>query len=62
MRWTRVEDNVLHTYSFIVLEDGRYELQVYQRILTDLGMDIRFERVVDGEVIRRVTGKTVRAD
>ena len=61
IRWTRVDGNVLHTCSFMVLEDGRYELQLYQRILTDVGMDIRFERVVDGEIIRRVTGRTARA-
>ena len=62
VRWTRVEENALNTFSFVVLEDGRYELQVYQRTLTDIGMDIRFERVVDGEVVRRATGRTVRID
>lgn len=61
IRWTRVDGNALHTFSFMVLEDGRYELQRYQRILTDIGMDIQFERIVDGEIIRRVTGKTARA-
>ncbi len=61
VRWTRVDGNILHTCSFMVLEDGRYELQLYQRILTDIGMDIRFERIVDGELIRRVTGRTARA-
>lgn len=60
VRWTRVEDNILHACSFVVLEDGRYELQVYQRILTETGMNILFERIVDGEVIRRVKGSTVR--
>lgn len=61
VRWTRIEDNILHACSFVLLEDGRYELQVYQRTLTEIGMDILFERIVDGEVIRRVTGSTVRA-
>jgi hypothetical protein len=61
VRWTRLDGETLHTYSFVVLEDGRYEMQHYQRILTDIGMDIRFERVVDGKVIRRVKGRTARA-
>jgi len=61
IRWAHIEGDVLHTSSFIVLEDGRYELHVYQRILTDIGMDIHFERIVDGEIVRRVIGKTVRA-
>lgn len=60
VRWTRIEDNILHACAFVVLDDGRYELQVYQRILTETGMDILFERIVDGQVIRRVTGSTVR--
>ena len=30
-----------HVYSFVVLEDGSYELQVYDRALTDIGLDIR---------------------
>jgi len=61
VRWTRIEGDILHACSFVVLEDGSYELQVYQRILTDIGMDILFERIVDGEVVRRVSGSTVRA-
>jgi hypothetical protein len=61
VRWTSVDGNVLKTNSFMVLEDGRYELQVYQRILTEIGMDISFERIVDGETVRRVTGSTARA-
>ncbi len=61
VRWTWVDDDTLHVCTFVVLEDGRYELQIYQRILTEAGMDILFERIVDGETIRRVTGKTVRA-
>jgi len=62
VRWTRIEGEMLHACSFVVLEDGRYELQVYQRVLTETGMDILFERIVDGEVIRRVSGSTVRAE
>ncbi len=61
VRWTRLVGETLHTYSFVVLEDGRYELQHYQRILTDIGMDIRFERVIDGKTVRRVSGRTARA-
>ena len=62
VRWTRIDGDVLHTCSFMVLEDGRYELQLYQRILTETGMDIHFERIVDGKLERRVTGITARAD
>jgi hypothetical protein len=62
VRWASLDDEGLHVYSFVVLEDGRYELQVYDRTLTDIGIDIRFQRIVDGELIREITGTTARAN
>jgi hypothetical protein len=62
VRWASLDEQGLHVYSFMVLEDGRYELQIYDRALTDIGLDIRFQRIVDGEVVRRITGTTARAD
>jgi hypothetical protein len=61
VRWAAVEDGRLHVYSFVVLEDGRYELQTYDRNLTEEGMNIRFERILDGRVVKRITGTTARA-
>lgn len=62
VRWASLDDQGLHVYSFLVLEDGRYELQIYDRKLTDIGIDIDFRRILDGEVVRRVTGSTARAN
>jgi hypothetical protein len=62
VRWASLDDQGLHVYSFVVLEDGRYELQIYDRRLTDIGIDIQFQRIVDGEVVRRITGTTARAN
>jgi hypothetical protein len=62
VRWASLDDQGLHVYSFVVLEDGRYELQIYDRAVTDIGIDIRFQRIVDGEVVRRITGTAARAD
>jgi hypothetical protein len=62
VRWASLDDQGLHVYSFMVLEDGRYELQVYDRTLTDIGLDIRFQRIVDGTLVREITGTTARAD
>jgi hypothetical protein len=61
VRWASLDDQGLHVYAFLVLEDGRYELQVYDRSLTDIGVDIRFQRIVDGAVVRRILGTTARA-
>jgi hypothetical protein len=62
VRWASLDEKALHVYSFVVLEDGRYELQVYDRRLTDIGLDIRFQRIVDDEVVREIRGTTARAN
>jgi hypothetical protein len=62
VRWATVDDGDLIVYSFIVYDDGRYELQIYERFLTEDGLDLEFRRVVDGELVRQVIGTTVRAD
>jgi hypothetical protein len=62
VRWASLDDQGLHVYSFVVLEDGSYELQVYDRTLTDIGLDIHFQRIVDGELMREITGTSARAN
>ena len=62
VRWAKVDGGHMQVCSFVVLEDGQYELQVYDRVLTESGMDIQFQRILDGEVVRRVTGTTVRVE
>jgi hypothetical protein len=60
LRWARVDGDVLSVYSMAVLEDGRYELQIYDRSLTDLGLDLSFQRLVDEALQTYAIGKTVR--
>ena len=62
LRWARIEGDTLRTYSVVILDDGRYELQTYDRRLTREGLDLGWRRVVDGETVRRMTGRAVRAD
>src|SRR5262249_22170185 len=62
IRWAALDREGLHVYVFVVLEDGRYEMQTYTRRLTDTGLELSFERVVDGKVERRMSGRAVRAE
>ena len=62
VRWAKLDENGMHVFSFAILEDGRYELQTYSRRLVDDGLELTFERVVDGEPLRRIDGWAVRAD
>ncbi len=60
--WASIRGHTLGVYAMDVLEDGHYELRVYERTLTDLGMDLRFTRYRDGIAIRRLEGILARAD
>ncbi len=62
VRWAKLDGRGLHVFSFAILEDGRYELQTYTRRLVDDGLELIFERVVDGETLRRINGRAVRAE
>jgi hypothetical protein len=61
VRWASIDGPAMHVYSFVVLEDGRYELQIYDRVLTEHGLDINFQRLVDGALVRQIKGMAVRA-
>ena len=61
VRWAKLDGDRLHVYSFVVLEDGKYELQIYDRVLTEIGLDIVFQRFDDGQLVREIDGSTVRA-
>jgi hypothetical protein len=62
LRWGAVEDGAIDVYSFVILDDGRYELQIFQRRPTAEGMTLEFDRILDGEVVRRLSGHAVRAE
>ena len=61
VRWAVVEDGVIFFYSFQKLPDDRFELQTYKRALNDIGLELVFERIVDGKSRRAISGNTVRA-
>jgi hypothetical protein len=60
VRWAVLDEHGLKIYSFAILEDGDYELQSYTRSLTEEGVNLLYERIKDGVVMRRITGHTVR--
>ena len=62
LRWGSLGDDSLRVYSFVILDDGRYELQIYTRTLTGGGLRLEWKRLVDGELVRHMTGDLVRTD
>jgi len=60
VRWAVVDAAGLHTFAFVLLEDGRFELQEAHREPIPEGLALRFLRNLDGVVVRRVIGRAVR--
>ena len=54
--WARVHEDTLTVYAMHVLEDGGYEMQTYARTRIPEGLDLKYSRVRDGEVLRAVKG------
>ncbi|MEZ5823926.1 MAG: hypothetical protein R3C97_04045 [Geminicoccaceae bacterium] len=61
LRWGYLGDDGLRIFSFVILDDGSYELQTYVRRLDGDRLELDFVRIVDGEVQRRITGRAQRA-
>ncbi|MEZ5668845.1 MAG: hypothetical protein R3F55_15655 [Alphaproteobacteria bacterium] len=62
LQWARIADGVLLVYSFVLEDDGYYELAVFRRALNDSGLDLTFSSERDGEVGRTVTGRLIRVE
>jgi hypothetical protein len=62
VRWAVHDAAGLHVYSFMIRADGRYELQTYARRRTAAGIELHYERVVDGKLVRTIDGQAVRVE
>ncbi|GBD42611.1 hypothetical protein HRbin40_00065 [bacterium HR40] len=62
LRWALLDEKGLWVHSFVVLDDGRFELQSYLRAPDGDGLRLVFERIEDGTVVRRIEGRAVRAE
>lgn len=60
LAWASIQGRTLGVYIINVLEDGHYELRVFERTLTELGMDIGFIRYSDGRPVRKLKGQLAR--
>ena len=59
-RWARLGGNSLYIYSMAIRPDGAYEMQVYKRTLSGLGMALEFRRIIDGELARTAKGCLIK--
>ena len=57
MSWASIGDRVLTVRLMQILDDGTYEIQTYQRSLTDDGLFVFFRSDLDGAVMKVVTAQ-----
>ena len=62
VRWAVHDEAGLHVYAFSILDDGRYELQTYSRRRTPTGLELRYERTVDGKLLRSISGRATKIE
>ena len=58
--WARIVGDELRDHALLIRADGGYELQSYDRMLTEAGLDLNYSRIRDGELLRVVTGTLKR--
>lgn len=58
--WAQLHDGTLRVFSLFVADDGGYEMQQYDRTLTDAGMRLEFSRVRNGVPMRNVSADLIR--
>lgn len=58
--WARVKGQTLSVYSMAVSENGSYDMLVYDRTLSGLGMTLEFTAIRDGRIRRTAKGTLVR--
>lgn len=58
--WAVISGKTLKVYALIVTDEFGYEMQTYERTLTQEGLDLKFSGVRDGERLRDVRAQLVR--
>ncbi len=58
--WARVHERTLSVRQMVLLDDGVYEIQQYDRTLGATGMQLNYTLLRDGGTVRTVSGRLVK--
>lgn len=62
LQWARIVDDTLLVYSFVLNEDGSYEMHTYRRTRDSTGLALEFNSQSNGEIVREVVGQLMRVE
>ena len=54
--WAGIDGDTLTVHALMIMDDGGYEMQIYERTLSADGLPLKFSRNRDGVLARSVTG------
>ncbi len=60
--WATLRGDTLTVYALLISDDGRYEMQTYERTLDEGGLHLEFSRIRDGLHQKYITGFLERVD
>jgi hypothetical protein len=58
--WARIKGDTLTVHTLVIMEDGGYEMQIYNRTLNAQGLRLEYSRMRTGERMRQVSTQLVR--
>jgi hypothetical protein len=58
--WARLAGSTLTIFALLITDEGGYEIQTYDRTLTDDGLELRYTRDRNGKILPPVTGSLKR--
>ena len=58
--WARISKQTLYVYLLLISDNGKHDMQIYERTVNPFGMDFVFSRIRDGEPVRKVKGKLIK--
>jgi hypothetical protein len=58
--WARLAGRTLTIFALLITDEGGYEIQTYERTLTDDGLELRYTRDRNGKIQPAVTGSLKR--
>ncbi len=60
--WARILGDTLTVFALHIIDDGGYELQIYNRTLVPNGLDLEYARIRDGRQLRTIKTVLTRID
>ena len=58
--WAKIVRDTLSVYAMVINDEGAIELQIYDRTLTDYGLELKFSRFSEGWLTKAITARLDR--